>query len=97
MKRQAKSLEPTKTSEVLFDGEYKKLREHIEGSMDEMKNDMLSGKNERRPYCYGNSTGCDYCAYSSICNFNPAFNKDDKYNEIKMNKNDVLDILRKED
>ena len=87
----------TTNSEVLSDGEFKKLRDYIEDSMDEMKNDMLSGKNERHPYCYSGSTSCKYCAYTSICNFNPTFNKNDQYNEIKMNKNDVLDILRKED
>ena len=91
------NLQPKKGSEILGDGEYKKLRDYIEDSMAVMKDDMLSGKNDRHPYCYGKATGCDYCAYNSICNFNPVFNKNDKFNEIKMSKNDVLDLLRKED
>lgn len=83
-------------SECINDVEFERLRDYIEGTMGEMKTDMMSGKNDRHPYCYKDEDGCKYCSYKSICNFNTTFNKDDKYNEIKMNKKDVLDILRKE-
>ena len=83
-------------SEYISDANFASLREYIEGTMDEMKTDMMAGKNDRSPYCYGKHTGCDYCPYKSICNFNPTFNKKDKYNEIKMSEKDVLDLLGKE-
>ena len=71
----------SKSSSIKED-EFEKLQEQVKDVIKQIGNEILSGKIDINPYNYNNHTGCDYCEYKSICNFNPNL-KNNKYNYIR--------------
>ena len=60
--------------------EFKKLQEYTINTIKEISKENFAGNIDIKPYYKNKKTGCDYCNYKSICQFNSSNNK---YNYIK--------------
>lgn len=60
--------------------EFKKLQEYTIKTIKEISKEIFAGNIDIKPYYKNKKTGCDYCNYKSICQFNSSNNK---YNYIK--------------
>lgn len=69
-------------SSCIKEDEFENLQKKVKEVIKQIGNEILAGKIDIYPYNYNNHTGCDYCEYKSICNFNPNL-KNNKYNYIK--------------
>jgi len=67
------------------------LRKYVNKVIKDIGNEMLSGNIKIMPYKQSNKTGCDYCLYSTICNFEII----NKYRILKPLKNPWQDIAKK--
>ena len=65
------------------------LREYVNEKMIEICEEMLSGEVKIEPCKSSKVTYCDYCDYSSICQFDTSI-KDNKYKIILKKKKDDL-------
>lgn len=72
------------------------LREHIKDKIASLCEEMYRGKIEIRPFKKKDKTPCDYCKYSSICQFDSGI-KDNKYKIIGEKKpQEVWQLLEME-
>ncbi len=55
----------------------------------EIGNDIITGNIKVYPYKYKKDTGCEYCSYKDICNFE-ILNKKERYNYLKELKDEHL-------
>ena len=69
-------------SNSIKEDEFERLQEKVRETIKQIGNEILSGKIDIKPYNYNKHTGCDYCEYKSICNFNPNL-KNNTYNYIR--------------
>ena len=72
-------------SNSIKEEEFERLQEKVRETIKKIGNEILSGKIDIKPYNYNKHTGCDYCEYKSICNFNPNL-KNNTYNYIRKTK-----------
>ena len=72
-------------SNSIKEEEFERLQEKVRETIKQIGNEILSGKIDIKPYNYNKHTGCDYCEYKSICNFNPNL-KNNTYNYIRKTK-----------
>ncbi|MDD6795651.1 MAG: helicase-exonuclease AddAB subunit AddB [Clostridiaceae bacterium] len=66
------------TSSVITEEQFDLLREYVNNKMIELCEDMLSGDIRIEPCKHQNTAYCEYCDYSSICQFDTSI-KDNKY------------------
>ena len=60
----------------------------------EIGNDIITGNIKVYPYRYKGDTGCEYCNYKDICNFE-ILNKKEKYNTLKeIEKDEIWDKIK---
>ena len=79
----------TSNSSVVTLEQFNILRDYVNEKMIEICEEMLSGEIKIEP-CKSSSTNyCDYCDYSSICQFDTSI-KDNKYKVIFKKKNEDL-------
>ena len=71
-------------SNTLKQEKFTELQEKVNKTIKEISKEIFSGKIAIEPYNYNKHTGCDYCEYKSICNFDPNF-KNNTYNYIQKN------------
>lgn len=72
------------------------LRNYVKGLIGKICSRMLSGEIEVAPYKDGDETPCEWCEYTSICQFDTSF-KDNSYNIAKSLKNDAaIEKMKKE-
>ncbi|WP_105615083.1 helicase-exonuclease AddAB subunit AddB [Vallitalea okinawensis] len=71
------------------------LQNYVRKKTKSLGQDILSGKVSIEPYKRSTETGCDYCQYSSICQFDLKF-KENEYNYIEDIKKDFWDLIQKE-
>ena len=45
------------------------ISNYVNNKIKSLGHRILSGDIEKSPYAYGESTGCDYCVYQSVCGF----------------------------
>ena len=69
-------------SNVISFNDFNELRKNVNKVIKELSREILSGKIDIKPYKYKQTTGCDYCKFKTICNFNPNF-KENVYDKIK--------------
>ncbi|WP_026889731.1 helicase-exonuclease AddAB subunit AddB [Clostridium beijerinckii] len=83
-------------SDVVTEEEFKILREYVNKKMIEICEEMLSGDIKIQPTKNSNIAHCEYCDFSSICQFDTEI-KDNKY-KIIINKstNDIWSSIKKE-
>lgn len=60
-----------KASKTLTDGEFKELSSYVDETILHLGQRMLKGEISVSPYALAGRTGCDYCAYRSVCRFDP--------------------------
>lgn len=69
-------------SNILKENKFQELQTKVNDIIKNISKEILNGKINIEPYNYNKHTGCDYCEYKSICNFDPNF-KNNTYNYIK--------------
>ncbi|MDY3361042.1 MAG: helicase-exonuclease AddAB subunit AddB [Clostridium celatum] len=79
----------TSTSAVVTKEQFDILRKYVNDKMIEICEEMLSGDIKIEPCKSSKVTYCDYCDYSSICQFDTSL-KDNKYKIILKKKKDDL-------
>lgn len=79
----------TSTSSVVTESQFELLRKYVNDKMIEICEEMLSGDVKIEPCKSSKVTYCDYCDYSSICQFDTSI-KDNKYKIISKKKKDDL-------
>ncbi|EHI96979.1 ATP-dependent helicase/deoxyribonuclease subunit B [Clostridium sp. DL-VIII] len=90
-------------SDVVTEEEFILLREYVNKKMIDLCEEMLSGEIKIQPIKNANRTYCEYCDFSSICQFDTTI-KDNKYkivskkssNEIWNNIKSSISCLREE-
>ncbi len=83
-------------SDVVTEEEFIMLREYVNKKMVELCEDMLSGEIKIQPTKHSNRTHCEYCNFSSICQFDTNI-KDNKYKVVvKKSQNDIWNSIKKE-
>jgi ATP-dependent helicase/nuclease subunit B len=86
----------TETSSVLTENDFQRLMDFsIEKAVDTGQR-ILTGEISANPFKYGNLSGCGYCAYKSVCRFDPVINAKD-YNMMNTmkSKQALQNILQK--
>ena len=76
-------------SQVITDGEYVALINHLKGKIKDIGTGILEGDISINPYETGAKTGCDYCTYKSICGFDKDI-KGYKFRKLKSLKADEV-------
>lgn len=66
-----------KTSSVVTETEWEKLRQHTRRTIRRIGGEILEGTVEAKPYRFGNKTPCEYCVYRSVCQFDPGYEGND--------------------
>ena len=79
----------TSTSSVVTESQFELLRKYVNDKMIEICEEMLSGEIKIEPCKSSKVMYCDYCDYSSICQFDTSI-KDNKYKIILKKKKDDL-------
>lgn len=83
-------------SSVVTEEEFDLLREYVNDKMISLCEDMLSGEIKIEPVKHSNRTQCEYCDFSSICQFDTGI-KDNKYKTIiNKSQSEIWDNIRKE-
>ena len=83
-------------SNSLSADEFKSLQKAVKKAIKNISEEILKGKIDIKPYNYQKHTGCDYCKYKTICNFNTNI-KGNEYDYInKYSQEYVLDKINNE-
>lgn len=81
-------------SDVVTEEEFTLLREYVNKKMVELCEEMLSGEIKIQPTKRSNRTHCEYCDFSSICQFDTTI-KDNNYKAIiKKSASDIWNDIR---
>lgn len=80
-------------SNTLSKEEFKKLQKSVQKTIKEIASQILQGRIDIKPYNYEKKTGCDFCKYKTICNFNTNI-KGNEYDYInKYSKDYILEQI----
>ena len=80
-------------SNSLNEEEFKNLQKAVKKAIKNISEAILKGNIDIKPYNYDKKTGCDFCNYKTICNFNTNI-KGNEYDYInKYSKEFVLDQI----
>lgn len=82
------------TSDVVTEEEFTLLREYVNRKMISLCEDMLCGDIKIEPTKQANRSYCEYCDFSSICQFDTSI-KDNKYKIVgKKSRTEIWDNIR---
>lgn len=82
------------TSDVVTEEEFTLLREYVNRKMISLCEDMLCGDIKIEPTKQANRSCCEYCDFSSICQFDTSI-KDNKYKIVgKKSRTEIWDNIR---
>lgn len=80
----------------ITENEFSSVRKYIKHLISETCSKMLSGNIEINPYKEGNNTSCEWCEYSTICQFDVNF-PHNEYKKVKNLKKEVaLEKIKRE-
>ena len=80
-------------SSTLSKEEFKNLQKAVNKTIKEIGKQIVEGRIDIKPYNYDKKTGCDFCKYKTICNFNTNI-KGNEYDYInKYSKNYILEQI----
>jgi ATP-dependent helicase/nuclease subunit B len=88
--------EPTVTSKVVSPEDLNVLCDFVEKKTKDLGEEILSGNIEVAPYRMGQFSACDYCAYKSVCGFDPRMDGFHFKDIASQNLDEVLPVIRKE-
>lgn len=77
------------TSSVATEEQFETLRKYVNYKIKEICSDMLKGNIKINPAKESNFAYCDFCDYSSVCQFDTSL-KDNKYKLIKLKKKEEV-------
>lgn len=77
------------TSSVASNEQFDLLRDHIVETIRELGKEILNGKVSALPYQLDNKQPCEYCKYSSICQFDVT-QKDNQYEKLEKLKKEQV-------
>lgn len=84
------------TSDVVTEEEFDLLREYVNKKMISLCEDMLCGDIKIEPTKQANKSYCDYCEFSSICQFDTSI-QDNKYKVIsRRSKDEIWSNIKKD-
>lgn len=83
-------------SDVVTEEEFNLLREYVNKKMKELCEEMLSGEIKIQPFKNSNKIHCEYCDFSSICQFDTDIKENNYKVIIKKPKEEVLNNMKKE-
>lgn len=86
----------SKNSKVLSPEEFDLFLEYTKEKEAELKVQMAQGDAAAAPYELGGSTGCDYCAYRSICGFDARLDGYEYRKLEKYSREEVMEQIRQE-
>lgn len=81
-------------SRVLAPNDFHTLLEYTKKKEQELKERILSGEAQARPYELGAETGCDYCAYRDICGFDIRLEGCEYQHMDKMEREEAVERMR---
>ena len=81
-------------SSVIYKNDFEKLTSKVKNIIKDISKEILKGKIDIMPYYYRKKTGCDYCKYQTICNFNCNFKNNDYFYIKNKEKSLILEELR---
>ena len=91
-----KSGELSKTSKVLSEEEFQIVSEFVKKQVQEVKEQILEGNAEIKPYALAGKTACDYCPYHAVCGFEEKI-EGYQYRKLdKLNAELALEKMREE-
>ena len=91
-----KSGELSKTSKVLSEEEFRIVSEFAKKQVQEVKEQILEGNAEIKPYALAGKTACDYCPYHAVCGFEEKI-EGYQYRKLdKLNAELALEKMREE-
>ncbi|EPZ55829.1 PD-(D/E)XK nuclease superfamily protein [[Clostridium] sordellii ATCC 9714] len=79
----------SKTTSGVNQEEFDILRKYVKQTIKELSEDMLDGDISISPYKTKESSSCDFCSFSSICQFDSTF-KDNSYRIINKKSQDEI-------
>jgi len=83
----------SKKSSVISKEKFESLQRYSKKIIKEISSEIMDGNISIKPYYLNKRTGCDYCPYKSVCDFD-VNNKDNNYKYIKTyDKEYILDML----
>lgn len=85
----------SKTSSVADEAGFEMLQSYARKKTKELGEEILAGNVKIEPYKKTNETGCDYCQYKAICQFDMKF-EGNEYKYLDDVKKDFWDIIKKE-
>lgn len=86
----------SKTSKVLSEEEFGIISEFAKKQVQEVKEQILEGNAEIKPYALAGKTACDYCPYHAVCGFEEKI-EGYRYRKLdKLNAESALEKMRKE-
>lgn len=74
---------------ILTEEQIRKLAEHVDSLIEDSVRQILKGKTEVNPYRKDKKSGCDYCAYRSLCGFDEKI-PDCKYHGLKNLSDEII-------
>lgn len=86
----------SKNSKVLLPEEFELFLKYTRKKEADLKARMIQGDAVAAPYEWGDSTGCDYCAYRAICGFDTRLDGYEYRTLEKYSREEVLERMQKE-
>ena len=83
-------------SDTLSEEELGTISSYVNKKIKNLGQKILQGEIEKNPYAYGNGTGCDYCAYRSVCGFQEQLPGYEQNQLPSLTKDEVLEKMRAE-
>ena len=84
-------------SGTLSEDELQVLSKYVTKKIKTLGSQILQGEIGKEPYAYGTETGCDYCAYRSVCGFNERIPGYEKKRLHDMTKEEALQKMQQEE
>lgn len=84
----------SKNSNVLSEGEFKKVNEYVIEKVEGIGKQIIEGNIKAQPIKDDTKCACDYCIYKSVCNFDVQI-PNNKYNKLhKISKDEFMEVLK---
>ncbi len=83
-----------KKSSVIQKEDFENLQKKVKQIIRDMTKEILKGKITIQPYYYKKKTGCDYCAYKTICMFHTSIKGNEYYYIRQDDKDKILEEMK---
>ena len=84
----------TARSGALDEAQIRVVSDYVNRKLGELGKDIISGVIEKKPYHYGQQTGCDYCSFKGVCGFNLRIPGYEQRDLEALSKDEALEKMR---